>query len=313
MGDLVEYKRPLIVLLLFSVLIFVFTNYGTDIFKYENFVDAPYTCSVGVSDRKGCIEAGGFWKQDGNMPAGCDAACNCCVPNASFPTSMQYPAANCESSSATYTLTDTTTIYSESMLPTNTPARTADGALTADSLKTHLDNLIKANKLATAPATSADPQAIYMYLQTDETAIKSLQKEYCYYSVRYAYTIKKILEVASATGSAATEGADWLAAARTLNGRLIDLITIMKYLTTLRLAYGADTSATERNASLTIRMKALSDQSNDLSGPNANTELYKKMVEYTKQKGKANGNLVLLYTFMNLIALGMLFYIYTST
>jgi hypothetical protein len=57
----------------------------------------------------------------------------------------------------------------------------------------------------------------------------------------------------------------------------------------------------------------VSEQGNDLASPNANTALYKKMVEYTKQKGKANGNLVLLYTFMNLIALGMLFYVYRAT
>lgn len=317
MGDLVEYKRPLIVLLLFSALIFIFVNYGNDIFKYENFVDAPYTCNASIGDRDGCISVGGYWKKDGNRPPGCDAACNCCVSNASFPLSTKYPASACTESAASYTIDESRKMYSASMLSTSTQARSANGTLTDESLKTHIDKLIKENKLSTAPATSADTQAIYAYLQADELAINSLQTEYCYYSVRYTYVITQILQAVSASGSASgsanTAGADWLSTARTLNERLIDLISIMKYLTVLRLAYGADTSATERNASLTVRMKALSDQSNDLAGPNANTELYKKMVEYTKQKGKANGNLVLLYTFMNIIALGMLFYIYTAT
>ena len=308
-----EISSNISVLLVFSLLILLIVNYGADLFKYENFVDPPYSCNANAGDRNACIQAGGYWAEDGQLPTGCDSACKCCVPNASFPTSMRYPAPVCPSSSASFTLTETTTMYTNTMLPTQSSARGADGTLTADSLKTHVDNLIKASRLIAAPATSADPQTIHTYLQADEKAITDMQAEYCYYSNRYTYAITQMLQSATASGSAPNQGADWLAAARTLNVRLTDLITLMKYLTTTRLAYGADASAMQLNADLTVRMKSLSDQSNDLVGPNANTTVYKKMVEYTKQKGKANGNLVLLYTFMNLIALGMLFYVYTAT
>lgn len=315
MGDFIEYKRPFIVLLLFSVLILIVVNYGADIFKYENFVDAPYTCNTGATDLTKCLNVGGFWKANGNRPAGCDPACACCVQNPSFTTSAQYPISACKPSAESYTEDEAKRAYSNSYLPSSDISRSKDGTLTSDALKIHIENLIKTNKLIAAPATSADAQTIYEYLKADEAAIQEMQTEFCYYSVRYTYAITKIIQAVAAnvSGSSAKEGATWLAAARMLNARILDLLSIMKYLTILRLKYSEDASAIQRNADLTIRIKALSDQSNDLAGPNANTELYKKMVEYTKQKGKANGNLVLLYTFMNLIALGMLFYIYSAT
>lgn len=319
MSDFTEYKRPLVVLLIFAVLIFVITNYGSDMLKYENFVDAPYTCGS-AGDRRTCIDAGGFWKEDGTAPAGCDSACKCCMHNPSFPMTMKYPAMNCPAaSSTTFTLTDAQTAFTNTMLPTdNTLARDTVGRLTEDSLKNHIEKLIAAGRLQEAPDRSADSAAVYAVIQADEATIQKLQDEYCYYSARYAYAVQIVVDSAAAaapSGSAtpSNQGADWLAASRSLNTRLQDIISIMKYLTTRRLNISPNGSSADLNAELAMRMKTLSEQGADLGSQNADTVLYKKMVQYTKEKAKANGNLVLLYTFMNLIAFGMLFYVYRAT
>lgn len=320
MSDFTEYKRPLVVLLIFAVLIFVIANYGGDMLKYENFVDAPYTCGS-AGDRRSCIDAGGFWKEDGTAPAGCDPACACCMHNPSFPITMKYPAMSCPAaSSTTFTLTDAQTAFTGTMLPTDTTlARDDSGRLTADSLKSHIEKLVATSKLQAVPEQSADSAAVYAFIQADEAAIQKLQDEYCYYSARYAYAVQMVVDSASASASApsasggSSQGADWLAASRSLNTRLQDIISIMKYLTTQRMNIAPNGSSAELNAELAVRMKTLSEQGADLGAQNADTVLYKKMVQYTKQKAKANGNLVLLYTFMNLIAFGMLFYVYRAT
>jgi hypothetical protein len=52
------------------------------------------------------------------------------------------------------------------------------------------------------------------------------------------------------------------------------------------------------------------------SAKNANigvqTKLYKEMERYSRQKANYTNNLLSLYSFLNLTALGMLFYIYRS-
>lgn len=316
MGDLVEYKRPFIVLLIFSIIILIAVNYGADILKYENFVDTPFMCNPLGTSRSTCINLGGYWHGDGAQPAGCPTTnCGCCVPNPTFPQSVQYPNLTCSAAeTAAFTLTDTTAADTNTMLPTNSPERGADGNMTEAALQTHIDALIAENKLQHAPPTTADGETIHAYLTADEAALQALQAEYCYYSVRYKYAIERIIEEAPKpqTGSQPA-GPSWLSAARLLNQRITDILAIMRALATQRLTYGSFSNTTALNAALAVRMKILSEQGNDLANPNANTALYKKMVDYTKQKGKANGNLVLLYTFMNLIALGMLFYVYRAT
>jgi hypothetical protein len=322
MTDFVEYKRPLIVLLIFASLVFLASNFGGHIFSYENFVDQPYSCAASAADRAACVKVGGYWKADGGAPSGCDPTCNCCIPNASFPLSVTYPSA-CSESNEAFTLTEALTLYSasESLLPTASSARGPTNQLTEESLKAHMANLTAKGVIKTPPAMGSKPEAIHEYLQADEATLNAMQAEYCYYATRYRYCIIKLIETSTGVptaGASASQPAlgDWLAAARTLNTRLMDLVSIMKALTVARMEMGPQMGAdvAKLNADLSVRMKKLSEQSGDLaSSGNGDNKVYKKMVEYTKQKAKANANLVLLYTFMNLVALGMLFYVYRAS
>jgi hypothetical protein len=308
----VEYKRPLIVLLIFACLTFLATNFGGHIFSSENFVDPPYTCSTGTADKAACINVGGFWKEDGNRPAECDAACLCCVPNASFPLSVTYPAGTCPASNDTFTHSNVEKEMEQSFLLTNTGAT----ILSADAIVQHLKALETAGRLKAPPKVGESSSAIYAYLQADEAALKAMQDEYCHYATRYRYCITKMIEGGSAgSASGAVTPANWVTSARLLNARLQNLVAIMKALTEARMKMGPDMGGdvAKLNADLSVRMNKLSEQSNDLTNGNADTILYKKMVQYTRQKAKANSNLVLLYTFMNLVALGMLFYVYRAT
>jgi hypothetical protein len=125
--------------------------------------------------------------------------------------------------------------------------------MTDAALQTHIESLKTANKLQTAPPTTADSQTIHAYLAADETAMQELQTEYCYYTVRYTYVIQKLIELSATATASASAGSDWLAAARLLNQRLLDCISIMRHLTTQRLTYGSSANTIALNASLRTR------------------------------------------------------------
>jgi hypothetical protein len=49
-----------------------------------------------------------------------------------------------------------------------------------------------------------------------------------------------------------------------------------------------------------------------LNSENSITELRKRMVEYTEEKNRSAMNLLSLYGFLNLVAIGLLFYVARS-
>jgi hypothetical protein len=45
----------------------------------------------------------------------------------------------------------------------------------------------------------------------------------------------------------------------------------------------------------------------------ASTKLKKEMVKYTEEKGRYSDNLLRLYSFLNMVALGLLVYVYRAS
>jgi hypothetical protein len=99
-----------------------------------------------------------------------------------------------------------------------------------------------------------------------------------------------------------------------LNRKLNDLIQIMNAFTKTRLAQSQsyNDSINSLNASLLEKSKVLSDQNNILTSGRADALLYKDMVKYTKQKTNYTNNMLMLYSFLNITALGLLFYAYAN-
>jgi hypothetical protein len=60
------------------------------------------------------------------------------------------------------------------------------------------------------------------------------------------------------------------------------------------------------------RESKLNNQNKILSSSDASENLAKRMVKYTEEKGRYNNNLLTLYSFLNVVALGLLVYVYKS-
>ena len=56
----------------------------------------------------------------------------------------------------------------------------------------------------------------------------------------------------------------------------------------------------------------LTEQNKIISSSEATTKLNKEMVKYTEEKGKYTDNLLKMYSVLNIVALGLLIYVYKS-
>lgn len=66
------------------------------------------------------------------------------------------------------------------------------------------------------------------------------------------------------------------------------------------------------NSEIAARSEKLREQNKILSSEQATAVLYKDMVKYTKERADSANNLLTLYSFMNIVVLGLLVYLYRS-
>jgi hypothetical protein len=321
-----EYIRPLIVILVLVCTLGFIVNYFPLIFTTEHFVGAPYMCGDSTT-RDSCMKAGGIWAADGR-PSGCATDCTCCMPNMKYTMTVGYPEPTCPASTESFTITSANEVADGTYLPASSIPRNPDGTMTDAGMATHVGLLEGAAKLAKSLTADEkkDAQTVYAYLSADEAALAAMKTEFCYYNARYRYAVTQFLQYATAAappaqGSSSAAPAnnptadDWLTALRTLARRMIDMLSIMTYITQRRMTeYGeAGPEVAKRNADLIMRLNALKDQKAGLDKPTAEVDVSERMMAYTKEKARANRNLIALYSFLNLVALGMLFYVYRAT
>jgi hypothetical protein len=83
-------------------------------------------------------------------------------------------------------------------------------------------------------------------------------------------------------------------------------------LNTLETYYG-DRGVNRLNGDLDNARRNLKDHSEQLQKNDMNTDIQSSMIEYSLEKNSSSRNLLAIYGFMNLVALGLLFYLYKNT
>jgi hypothetical protein len=231
--------------------------------------------------------------------------------------SITYPALTCPADTAVvYTTQNILDPHSKSFLPLPTEIiRSADGTLTGEAVKAYIDRLRGAKLVPENVAVDAAPDVIAKFAAADEAALKAIRDEYCYIRSRYEYCVRRFIEGAysAGSGSTVTNYDTWIDSARILVVRLLDILTLIVALKDDRATTYASKSAAAEAAAATAKISMLLSQKKDLNDPDSAKKLYSKMVEYTTEKNKANSNLIALYSGLNLVALGMLFYIYRAS
>jgi len=179
-----------------------------------------------------------------------------------------------------------------------------------------------ANTQANAPGR-IDPNNIPTTFTTNSASLRtSIQNEYCFYYTRYMWVLNDILSQATSTSTlTSTQTAAYTLEkqnAATLNSKLNQIIQILQELSKSRNSslssyYGANSGVNALNSSLDTMRTQLVAHSTQLQSASLETDVQTAMIDYTLEKNASSRNLLAVYAFMNIVAVGLLFYLYRSS
>jgi hypothetical protein len=143
---------------------------------------------------------------------------------------------------------------------------------------------------------------------------KSMQAEYCWYYNRYIWSLTQVLTAASQSGGVVDPQMKNNTA--TLNNKLNGILLVMKSsvnsrMNTLKGYYEGDINS--QNGKLDTARQRLKNQSQILQNNDLQSDVQTAMIEYSIEKNSSSRNLLAVYGFMNIVAVGLLFYLYTNT
>ena len=198
--------------------------------------------------------------------------------------------------------------------PNGSSDRDGSGILNKNAVQSIISSLKGAGVIPTATTSNPD-----VFMKKQAELLKNVQDEYCFYESRYKYSLEQLfnsinLGYMNNTGDAQASIQKYLQSTQALNQRLNDLTQIINGVTDDMLSSTTnleseikafDTQIKEQQAKLT-------EQNKIISSSQAVTTINKQMVKFTEQKAKYSDNLLGLYSFLNIVALGLLVYVYKS-
>ena len=166
------------------------------------------------------------------------------------------------------------------------------------------------------PASSGNAE---VFVKKQAELLKNVKAEYCFYESRYKYSLEKLFDAINQgymnnTGDTQASIQKYLTSTQALNQRLNDLTQIINGVTDDMLSSTTNLESEIKAFDKQIKeqQKKLAAQNNIISSNQAVTTINKQMVKFTEQKAKYSDNLLGLYSFLNIIALGLLVYVYKS-
>lgn len=189
------------------------------------------------------------------------------------------------------------TVNGNSCLPNKGTGFSLTGTTSTDSM---INTYVSGSLSTTLPAKS-DPA----YGGALTSLISAIQREYCFYYTRYMYALRQVLTLAATPetpmGSGSTYDSYKQNAIR-LNNQLSQILMILQSVSRLS---GSTLDIDSVNNNLLDHMRKLQDTSMETDAKSA-------MIEYTLEKNSSSRNLLAIYGFMNIVAVGMLVYLYRA-
>jgi hypothetical protein len=224
----------------------------------------------------------------------------------------------CPEGPSSFTETDLMTpftggVASDSLVPDATSGRVSVALIQA-----HVSALMAAGVIKARPTQTVgtDKETDMMKLVADDKAFyNKLQEEYCYYEQRYKYAFKRFLELATSRIAADNRAAEaMLQNTKKLNIRVNGVLEIMNYLAAKRVSTTAENKAdiNRRNELINRKLDRLNKGYTILSRDNAVILAQKEMVRYTEEKNNFNSNQIAIWAAANIVALGVIFYVYRN-
>jgi len=196
------------------------------------------------------------------------------------------------------------------------------GVINTAAMTEHITRLLD-EKNAVAPSEIKQLQEMNPaedYAKKSAELRLSINKEYCYYYVRYTYILKEVL-ILAATQPQTQLGDSYNTMKNNtiaLNSKLNQILQIIQAIVNSRMAslkdyYGTSTGVNQVNSDLDTTRTDLLNHSKLLKNTAMEKDLKSAMVDYTIEKNSSSRNLLAIYGFMNIVAAGLIFYLYRSS
>jgi len=198
--------------------------------------------------------------------------------------------------------------------PNGSSDRDGNGMLTANAVSSILQTLKTSNVIPVATATNAEA-----YVARQTVFLTNVKAEYCFYDSRYKFCLEKLFSAVrqgyqNNSREAQALVQKYLDLTQRFNQRVNDLTQIMNAITEdgLRASNNISQDIKDFNAKIQEQKKKLTEQYVLISSSQATTNIRKQMVKYTEEKARRSDNLLKMYGFLNIVALGLLVYIYRA-
>jgi hypothetical protein len=213
------------------------------------------------------------------------------------------------------------------------PASSIDskGVVNSAAMSDHINGLLESLKIKVPIETGTTDEVKVVesrkmnpaedYAKRTAEVRASIQREYCFYYVRYRFILREILMLAATQSSRQLAGSDYTTKknkTEELNSKLNQILQIIQAFVnsrnaSLRNYYGTETGVNQINKSLDKTREDLLRHSKLLKNKSMEKDLKSAMVDYTVEKNSSSRNLLAIYGFMNIVAAGMIFYLYRSS
>ncbi len=216
------------------------------------------------------------------------------------------------------------TVISPAGLPSDANRQPETYLLTDSFLQTHVRQLKSSNIIPAPPDFThqkgrSESDIISEYVTKVRAMKDGIRDEYCFYMGRYKYTITQLFEKISNATAGETSGMGQI---QSLTEKSIRLNRRLQDISQISNAISEDQYATTRqfqsqindaNDKIQKYVDTLKAQAAILQKEAPTVEIKKRMVAYTKEKAGAHKNLLSLYFFLDVVALGLLFYVYKAS
>lgn len=198
--------------------------------------------------------------------------------------------------------------------PNGSSDRDGNGMLSKNTVQSIVSSLKGSGVM---PSTKTNTPEVFISKQA--ILLKNIQDEYCFYESRYKYALEKLFNAINQgymnnTGDTQATIQKYLGSTQILNKRLNDLTQILNAITEDMLLSSSSLDAEIKafNEKIIKQKEKLDAQNKIITSSQAVTKLNKQMVKFTEEKAKYSNNLLGLYSFLNIVALGLLIYVYKS-
>lgn len=198
----------------------------------------------------------------------------------------------------------------------------SNGLVDQSAVVSHVKTLL--DRAKASPPGDTDPDNTNPAANFSESASAlrtNIGNEYCFYYKRYMWALNDVLIFAATSGMNLAGNASYnekKKIAQDLNSKLNQLLQVMQGLINVRsdslnTYYGTTTGVNALNGQLDDARKSLNLHMGKLQSNNMDMDVKSSMIDYSLEKNSSSRNLLAIYGFMNIVAVGILFYLYRAS